>query len=712
VSGRLSTLLGAEGAGGVTGTSAAFRVGFVGAGAIAGVHLDAVTRVPGAVLVGVTDRDGARAQAFAARARGVRAFPHLAAMVAAGVGVVHVLTPPDAHAAVALEALERGCDVLVEKPLATSDADCARLAETASLRGRRLGVNHSLLADPHVRHVLEAVTTGRVGEPIGAEFFCSAAYPPWQDGPLPPHYRDGGNPFRDLGVHGLYLLRAVLGDIEGVEPIFSSRGGDPNLCFDEWDVGVRCARGLGHLRLSWNARPLQTVFTVHATGGTLRADVGCMFTAARRATALPHAIDRAAGALGDGWSALRSVPANGLRWLSGRLQPYAGLRRAVEEFYAALAEGTPLPASLEDGRCVVRWVETVARPADAAKVARGRRHRPCAGADALVTGATGRLGTRLVEHLVTHGHRVRALCRRPPAHGPLRHPQVDIVLGDLGDAAAVDAAVAGMPVVYHAGAAMRGPWAEHARGTVAGTRHVVASALRHRVTRLVYVGSLSVLHWSALDGAEVTEAAPLEPRPEARGHYTRAKLLAEQHVLESVREHGLPAVIVRPGVLVGPHGPGLDALNAVVIGRQLVLLGTAAGTPPLIDVDDAAALIVRAGYDPALEPGTIVHVVGSQSATARALARRFGREHGLRVRRLPGPLLRAGAAAVAALARALGRAAPITPYRVRAAEARLRFDCTRARTVLGWACGATGATEPESTTPVTGPPSGAPAAVT
>jgi 2-alkyl-3-oxoalkanoate reductase len=661
-----------------------FRVGFVGTGAIASVHLDAVTRFPGAVLVGVTDRDAARARGFAARVRGVRVFPDLESMVAAGVDVVHVLTPPDTHAEVALEALERDCHVLVEKPLATSDADCARLAEAASRRGRRVGVNHSLLADPQVRHVLDAVATGRVGQPVSAEYFCSAAYPPWESGPLPPHYRDGGNPFRDLGVHGLYLLRAVLGEIEGVEPVFVARGGDPNLCFDEWHVVVLCEHGVGHVRLSWSVRPLQTVFTVHATGGTLRADVGSMFATVRRASGLPHALDRAAGALREGWPALRSVPANGLRWVSGRLRPYAGLRRAVEQFYLALADGTAMPASLEDGRRVVRWVEAAAGLADAAKRLRERARRPRVGADALVTGATGRLGRQLVEQLVARGQRVRALCRRPPTDGSLCHPRVDIVLGDLGDAAAVDAAVAGVRVVYHAGAAMHGPWAEHARGTIAGTRHVVESVVRHRVTRLVHVSSLSVLDWGALDDAVVSEEAPLEPRPDARGSYTRAKLLAEQHVLAAVRERGLRAVIVRPGILVGPDGPGLDALNAVVVGRQLVLLGDAAGVPPLISAHDAAELIVRAGSVSTLVPGTVLHVVGGGTATAGALATRLARDHGLRVRRIPEPLLLAGAAAAAALARALGRESPITPYRVRAAGARLRFDCTRARTALAW----------------------------
>ena len=677
-----------------------FRVGFVGTGAIAGVHLDAVARCPHAALVGVTDRDTARARAFAARIRGVRVFPDLGSMVDAGTDVVHVLTPPHAHARGALEALERGCHVLVEKPLATSDADCMQLAEAASLHGRRVGVNHSLLADPQVRHVLDTVATGRIGQPVSAEYFCSAAYPAWRDGPLPEHYRDGGNPFRDLGVHGLYLVRAVLGEIAGMEPVFVSRGGDPNLCFDEWDVIVLCEGGVGRVRLSWSVRPLQTVFTVHATGGTLRADVGSMFATARRATGLPHALDRAVGALQEGWPALRSVPANAVRWVSGNLRPYEGLRRAVEQFYSALADGGPLPASLEDGRRVVHWVEAVALLADAAKRLRERAHRPHARPVALVTGATGRLGRQLVERLVARGQQVRAFCRRPPTDGPLRHPLVDIALGDLGDAAAVDAAVAGVRVVYHCGAAMRGPWAEHARGTVAGTRHVVDSVMRHRVARLVHVSSLSVLDWGALDGALVTEEAPLEPRPDARGCYTRSKLLAEQHVLAAARDRRLPAVVVRPGILVGPEGPGIDALNAVVIGRQLVLLGDGGGAPPLISMHDAAELIVHAGSEPALEPGTVLHVVSSQTTTARTLAAHLARDRGLRLRCIPAPLVHAGAAAAAALARALGRQSPITPYRMRAAGARLRFDCTRARAALAWADDANGLD-----------PSGTPAAV-
>src|SRR5262249_26318702 len=94
----------------------------------------------------------------------------------------------------------------------------------------------------------------------------------------------------------------------------------------------------------------------------------------------------------------------------------------------------------------------------------------------------------------------------------------------------------------------------------------------------------------------------------------RSKLLAEQHVLAATRDRGLPAVIVRPGILVGQDGPGIDALNALVIGRQLVLLGDAAGAPPLISTHDAAELIVRAGSVPALGPGAVAPRGGRPAA--------------------------------------------------------------------------------------------------
>ena len=110
-----------------------FRAGMVGAGNICQYHVAAVQALPDVELVGITDLDQRRAEDAAAE-WGTRAFPSMEALVEAGANVIHVNTPPSSHMAVAVEALERGCHVLVEKPVAESPEDARRIGELADRR--------------------------------------------------------------------------------------------------------------------------------------------------------------------------------------------------------------------------------------------------------------------------------------------------------------------------------------------------------------------------------------------------------------------------------------------------------------------------------------------------------------------------------------------------------------------------------------------------
>src|SRR5688572_28530980 len=98
------------------------RVGLIGAGYVGEFRMMGLRRVPNAKLIGICDVDPARAAA-AATAAETRAFSSTADLFTAGVDVVHILTPPHLHAPIAIEALEHGCHVLIEKPLATSLTD-------------------------------------------------------------------------------------------------------------------------------------------------------------------------------------------------------------------------------------------------------------------------------------------------------------------------------------------------------------------------------------------------------------------------------------------------------------------------------------------------------------------------------------------------------------------------------------------------------------
>src|ERR1700722_5413673 len=229
-----------------------FRAGMVGAGYISEYHVAAVRRLDNVELIGVFDVDSARASALASRLE-TRAFNSLDELHQAGANVIHVLTPPNTHAAVAIEALERNCHVLVEKPLAVDVEDCNRIQQKAQEKGLEVCVNHSLLFDPQIRRALAIVKSGKLGKIRSVDILRSSQYPPFEGGPTPPHYRTAGYPFRDLGVHALYIFEAFLGPIENVHADWTSLGGDPNLAFDEWRAMVRCRDGMGQFQLSWNS---------------------------------------------------------------------------------------------------------------------------------------------------------------------------------------------------------------------------------------------------------------------------------------------------------------------------------------------------------------------------------------------------------------------------------------------------------------------------
>src|SRR5438445_8986604 len=155
-----------------------YRVGLVGAGNICEFHIRALRRLRGVKLIGLTDLDSARAQVVAERFGVPATFASMDALLDAGVDAIHVLTPPSSHVALTLRALERGCHVLVEKPLATSAEDCDRIAEAARRAGKTVGVDHSMLFDPFILRALKIAESGKIGNVIAVDYFRSQSYPP------------------------------------------------------------------------------------------------------------------------------------------------------------------------------------------------------------------------------------------------------------------------------------------------------------------------------------------------------------------------------------------------------------------------------------------------------------------------------------------------------------------------------------------------------
>lgn len=662
-----------------------FRVGLVGAGNISEFHVRALQRLPNVTITGVTDLDESRARALVERFSLPGAFSSLEKLVEEGIDVVHVLTPPSTHAALTLSALEMGCHVLVEKPLATSVEDCDRIAEAARRVGRSVGVDHGLLCDPFIVRSLDAIRRGAIGDVVSVDYFRSQSYPPYAGGVLPPQYLEGGYPFRDMGIHALYLLEAILGDILDVTTQFTGGSGDPNLLYSEWRTLVRCRRGLGQFQLSWNVKPHQNVLLVQGTRGILRADLFSMTFTLRRARRMPEFVQRALNAWREGWNVCWQVPAGVLGVLRGRVLRYHGLQQLVAQFYESLSTGMPPLVTPERARSVVQWTERIARDADRDKATYLGRFPSTFKAKVLVTGAGGFIGRHLVKRLLAEGQCVRLFVRREPDAEVLDDPRVEIVLGDLGDPDAVKRAVLGTDLVYHLGAAVRGTGADFQCGTITGTRNVVDSMLMQGTKKLVYLSSLGVLHAVVGNNRRVAENWPLEPHPEHRGIYTQAKLEAERIVCRAVAERQLRAVILRPGLVFGPGGTLLTAAVAQRLKKRLVILGNGQIPLPLVYIEDLVDA-VRLAAERDVFDGSIFHLVDPEGISQNELVEQYveATRERLKVQHLPRPVVYGLALGVSALAALLRRPAPLSIYRVRSALARITFDCRAAEERLGW----------------------------
>ncbi|HET9987443.1 MAG TPA: NAD-dependent epimerase/dehydratase family protein, partial [Kofleriaceae bacterium] len=279
----------------------------------------------------------------------------------------------------------------------------------------------------------------------------------------------------------------------------------------------------------------------------------------------------------------------------------------------------------------------------------------------LVTGAAGSLGSAIVRRLLADGHSVRGFVRRMPEQP---QPNVEYVVGDLGDASAVDRAVAGAATVIHAGATMKGSWAEHELGTVTGTDNVIRACRQHGVKQLVHISSLSVVDWAGSDGHAVTEAAKLEPRAEERGAYTRAKLAAEKLVAAAAAA-GLPCVILRPGQIFGGGIPLINGAVARKAGGRWLVLGDGTLELPLVFIDDVVDAILQA-IAKQLTHGEVIQIVDPDRLTQQHVLELAG--HGKKIVRVP----RSVVFALGKLSQLpFGKRSPIAVYRLKSALARL-----------------------------------------
>ena len=218
----------------------------------------------------------------------------------------------------------------------------------------------------------------------------------------------------------------------------------------------------------------------------------------------------------------------------------------------------------------------------------------------LVTGASGLLGSHMVEKLRGGDRPVRALVRRNSVRTWLESQKVEFVEGDLGQPKALRAACEGVDVVYHSAAKVGdwGRWEEYQRVTIDGTKNMIDAAIAAGVRRFVHVSSISVYGYHTRE-CTIDETEPLGFKLYKWAYYSRSKIEAEKVVWKAQREGKIEVTVIRPAWIYGERdratvarlvgmiqqrkakilGPGNNRLNVIYAGNIAEAAITAAHLP-------------------------------------------------------------------------------------------------------------------------------------
>jgi dihydroflavonol-4-reductase len=304
---------------------------------------------------------------------------------------------------------------------------------------------------------------------------------------------------------------------------------------------------------------------------------------------------------------------------------------------------------------------------------------------ALVTGATGFVGSAVARKLITAGHDVRALARPASDRRNLQGLAMETVAGDLRDPASLAAALKGCDALFHVAADYR-LWVPDPETIYAvnvdGSRALIEAAMAAGVERMVYTSSVATLGLNQ-DGAPAHEDTPVA-LGHMIGHYKRSKFLAEEAVQGLIRDHGAPVVIVNPSTPVGPRD-----VKPTPTGRMIV--EAAAGRMPayvdtglnLVHVDDVAD-----GHLLAFDHGVVGerYVLGGADMTLEAILGAVARITGGRPPRirLAHNLIMPLAVAAEAWARLSGTEPFATVDGLRMAKKKMFFTSAKAEAALGY----------------------------
>lgn len=332
-------------------SSVPLRVGLVGPGWVAcDRYLPVLTRRADIEVVGVADRDPERASTTTARYGAGRGVGSLDALLELGPDAVFVTTPPPSHPELVLGALEAGCHVFVEKPIAIRSDDAASMVEAAEHAGRLLCVSHNFLWSHAAREATRHLRGQAVRYATAMQLSSHRRRLPTWYGELP------GGLLLDESPHLLYTLDHALGGdltLDDLRADLDEATGHPRVV----ELWVRGRTGRGQATMVFDSPVSEWHVGLVADERVVDLDLFrdiCVTVPSDGAHTARDILGTSARAIAGH---VRGFALAGARYSTGR--QFWGHDTLIGEFITAARTGAPSPVPPADALAIARLTDQV-----------------------------------------------------------------------------------------------------------------------------------------------------------------------------------------------------------------------------------------------------------------------------------------------------------------------------------------------------------------
>lgn len=344
------------------------KTALIGAGQIARQHLACLKTLPNAKLAAVCDLSAATAEATAERFEiGAWFTDHRVMLNTVRPDVVHITTPPTSHFQLAMDSLDAGAHVILEKPATCTFGELETLADRAHSGGRALIEDYNYLYNAAPQKILELVRSGEFGAVTHVDIVISLNIlgPDGFADPNSPHpaLKLSGGAIADFLPHLASLAHMFIGAHKSAHAVWNKRAASP-LPYDEFRAVVDGERATASLCFSSNSQP--DAFWLRVYGERMFASANLFetrltFDGPRN---VPKPLRPFFSGLEEGKKIRRAALATLLRKFKGP-GAYEGLWELLRRTYLALNAGTEPPITIAQIMEVNRMIEALKPEASA-----------------------------------------------------------------------------------------------------------------------------------------------------------------------------------------------------------------------------------------------------------------------------------------------------------------------------------------------------------